>query len=305
MQTENSIFSEIKNRYLQGSMTVKLIFINIAVFVLISFLEVLGRIAGWNAYSFIDFLFACPTNIGNFVKQPWGLITSIFAHYSFWHLVFNLLMLYGASLIFERFFSSKRLLYTYLLGGIFGCLMEMFAHLFLFNSYPALIGASGSVMAILVAIGFYQPHLRVSIWGLFTVRIVWVALILILINLYNAGIGTANGTAYFAHLGGAFLGLVSIKNPFSSSNIISRTIQIGDKTNRFFTKITTKKKKLYWNKKPTYKPTNTRFKTDEEYNQDAKIRQEQIDIILDKISHSGYESLTKKEKELLFRKSQE
>jgi len=305
MQTENGILYELKRIYNNGTMTVKLIFINVAVFVFIATVEVLMRIVGWNVSTLIDSIFGMMTSPKIFITHPWGIITHMFTHYGFMHLLFNMLMLYGAGRLFERFFDSKRLLYTYLLGGLFGGMFEILEHVFVFKSSSVLIGASGAVMAILVAVGFYQPRLRVSIWGLFSVRIMWIAIILILINAYNAGMGTMDGTAYFAHIGGGLLGYLSIQNPFSANNIVRRASIWGDKIVAMF-------KKLYptnnfWIKNKSFKKKNTansrRMKTDEQYNKEARIRQEEINAILDKISRSGYESLTKKEKELLFKQS--
>ncbi|HNR86639.1 MAG TPA: rhomboid family intramembrane serine protease, partial [Taishania sp.] len=125
--------------------------------------------------------------------------------------------------------------------------------------------------------------------------LIYLALIFILINLYSAGMGIEDGTAYFAHLGGALLGYFSVKNPFSSNNIINRGIRMGDQLMQIFKK----KPKSSFNKSTS----NARFKTDEDYNFEAKQRQEKIDKILDKISKSGYESLTKEEKDFLFRQS--
>jgi len=305
MQTENGILYELKRVYNNGSMTVKLVFINVIVFIFIACIEIIMRLFNLNASLLIDSVFGMMTNSKDFISHPWGIITHMFTHYSFLHLLFNMLMLYGSGQIFERFFDSKRLLYTYLLGGVCGGLLELLEHAVVFKNSSTLIGASGSVMAILVAIGFYQPRLKVSLWGILSIRIMWIAIALILINLYNAGMGTMDGTAYFAHIGGGLLGYISIQRPFSSNNIVQKTIVLSDKIKMLFTK--NYKKRTAHTKRKFFKTNKSvkqkKYKTDEQYNMEVRSRQEQIDGILDKISRSGYDSLTKQEKDLLFRQT--
>lgn len=306
MQTENGFIADLKNTYRTGGMTVKLIFVNVLVFIVIGIIEVISRIIGGTLggtlMNVTDSIFALFTSFKQFLFRPWGLFTSIFTHYGFVHLLFNMIFLYSVGRIFEQFFSAKRLLYTYILGGIGGGLLELIAHLILPGiSGGMVIGASGAVMAVLVATAFYQPQLTVSVWGLFNMRLIYLALIFILINLYNAGIGTRDGTAYFAHLGGALLGYLSVQNPFSMSNIVNRGIRVGDKLVALFKGDKTKNGNFRYSKEKA--AGSGRFKSDEEYNMEAKRRQERIDAILDKISKSGYESLTKEEKDLLFRQS--
>lgn len=306
MQTENSFIADLKNTYRTGGMTIKLIFINVLVFIVIGIIEVVSRMIGGSLGVTLmyvtDSVFALFTSIKQFIFRPWGLFTSIFTHYGFIHLLFNMIFLYSVGRIFEQFFSAKRLLYTYILGGVFGGLLELITHL-IFPGFSGgmVIGASGAVMAILVATAFYQPQLTVSVWGLFNMRLIYLALIFILVNLYNAGMGTKDGTAYFAHLGGALLGYLSVQNPFSSTNIVNRGIRIGDKIVSLFSRDKTKSGNFRYSKSKAAE--SRRFKSDEEYNMEAKKRQERIDAILEKISKSGYESLTKEEKDLLFRQS--
>jgi membrane associated rhomboid family serine protease len=300
MRTSTNFVSDLKNTFYSGGMTVKLIFINVLVFIAIGILEVLARIIGGNVGNGMSELtisiFTLSASLKAFIFKPWGLFTSIFTHFGLIHLLFNMLFLYSVGRMFEQFFSAKRLLYTYILGGLAGGIFELISHLILPGVEGGLVvGASGAVMAILVATAFYQPQLTVSVWGLFNMRLIYLALIFILINLYSAGMGVEDGTAYFAHLGGALLGFFSVKNPFSSNNIINRGIRMGDKLMQLFKK----KPKSSFNKSTS----NARFKTDDDYNFESKQRQEKIDKILDKISKSGYESLTKEEKDFLFRQS--
>jgi hypothetical protein len=199
--------------------------------------------------------------------------------------------------VFEQYFSAKRLLITYILGGIFGNIFEIiFSFIYYKSENLYVLGASGAVMAILVATAFYKPKLSFSVFGLFNIRLIYIAMIFILLNIYNAGMKLQDGTAYFAHIGGAFLGYISVRNPFSHSNIINITARFVDYIKNFKLKKSNSSKKYSSNSK-------SYFKTDEEYNFEAKQRQKKIDDILDKISKYGYDSLSKLEKEFLFKQS--
>lgn len=302
MQTERTFIDDLKHQYKFGGMTIRLIFINVVVFLIIRVLDVfftLGGMAKGNfIFNFVDPVFGLHTEFYSFITHPWGLITSIFAHYDIWHILFNMLFLYVAGRMFEQLFDQKRLLYTYLLGGIFGGLLEVIAH----SIFPALgifsnivVGASGSIMAIFIAIAFYRPNLTVSLFGVIPIRIIFLALVFILKDLLS--LSSADGVAHFAHLGGAILGLISIQNLASSSNIINAAQTLGSKIESLFS----------ISRSPKFKVKkggeNARMKTDAEYNTEAKNKQQEIDRILDKISKSGYESLTKKEKDFLFNQS--
>ncbi|HNR86509.1 MAG TPA: rhomboid family intramembrane serine protease, partial [Taishania sp.] len=176
MRTSTNFVSDLKSTFYSGGMTVKLIFINVLVFIVIGVLEVLARIIGGNVGNGITELtisiFTLSASFKAFIFKPWGLFTSIFTHFGLMHLLFNMLFLYSVGRMFEQFFSAKRLLYTYILGGLAGGIFELVSHLILPGVEGGLVvGASGAVMAILVATAFYQPQLTVSIWGLFNMRL--------------------------------------------------------------------------------------------------------------------------------------
>lgn len=299
MQTQRTFVDDLKHQYKFGGMTIRLIFINVIVFLAIRILDVFFTLGGMSKgvflFNYIDPIFGLHTKFETFATHPWALFTSIFTHYDFIHILLNMIFLYVSGRIFEQLFDEKRLLYTYLLGGISGGLLEVIAH----SVFPTLgifddivVGASGSIMAIFVAIAFYRPNMTVNIFGVLPVRIIIIALLFILQDLLS--LGSADGTAHFAHLGGAILGLVSIQNLSSSNNIINLVQSFGSRIQNLFTK--NRKLKIR-------KGSNARIKTDEEYNAESKVKQEEIDRILDKISKSGYESLSKKEKDFLFNQS--
>lgn len=280
-------------------MFMKLIFINVAVFLFISILLVFARLSGaeLESYYYVYKIFAMPTNTSDFILQPWSLFTSIFAHTGFMHLLLNMLMLFFIGRIFEQLYSGKKLLYTYILGGIAGNLFELGAHSVfpeLLNQSLFVLGASGGVMALFILLGFSQPNMKVNMLLLPPIRIIWFALIYIAVDFLR--LGTNDSVAHFAHLGGAAIGLLGARNMHSSSNIINTTENFVESIIRLFK----------GQRKPKLKVKrgrDVRNMTDEEYNADAKARQQEIDRILDKISKSGYESLSKKEKDFLFNQS--
>jgi len=294
MQGRNLI-QEIKFQLRSGTMTNRLIIVNVCVFLLILLVKksfLLYNINPRTSDEWIHHLLDLNSSLPAFIRAPWGLFTSIFTHEQFGHLLFNMLFLYFSGRFFEQYFSRKKLWLTYLFGGICGGILELVAN----NLFPALqgtnvviLGASGSIMAIFTALAFYQPNLQVQLFGIFPIRIYFLALFFLFKDLIN--IGTDDQIAHFAHLGGALFGLLSIQKMHSSKNILTRL-------EGFFNRI----KGLFTAKKQP-KNTRTRFKTDEEFNVEKRQKQERMDEILDKISKSGYDSLTKAEKDFLFNQS--
>lgn len=296
MQNDRSFFEEIKYRYTYGGMHMKLILINAAVFLLIGILLVISRLMGVNGIIIpliLTDIFALHVDINAFIFKPWGLITSMFAHFELFHFFLNMLVLFFVGKMYEDFFGSKRLLSTYIVGGIAGGLLEIIAHLIfpgLSNQMLPVLGASGSIMALFIGLAFYRPNLEVRLFGIIPVKLILLAGLYLLSDLLSLGLN--DNTAHFAHLGGALLGILAVQNPHSSSNFLYK---IENFVGNLF-KNRPKKTKLKAEK-------GGRFKTDEQFNVEKKARQEKIDAILDKISKSGYESLTKAEKEMLFNQS--
>lgn len=302
MQTQGTFIDNIKHQLAHGGMTIKLIFINVVLFLGIRVLDIFSELMGSSSYTFIDTfitpIFGLHTKLVPFLTHPWTLFTHMFTHYTVMHLLWNMVFLYFAGKLFEQLFNSRRLLSTYILGGLLGGLLEVLAHLIfpkLQLTNDIVIGASGSVMAIFIAIAFYRPDTKINLFGLLPVKIIYLAIAFILMDVLNLGSG--DSTAHFAHLGGAILGVWSIQNVQSSTNIVTLFQQFTRAFMHIFAKKDATKMKV---KKGGQ---SMRHKSDEQYNQERKIKQEVIDKILDKISKSGYESLTKKEKDYLFNQS--
>jgi membrane associated rhomboid family serine protease len=304
MQTERTFLDDLKYQYNHGGMTIRLLIINSAIFLFIQILLVFSQLLKGDAGFFLNELtysvFSLKTNVGVFIFQPWGLLTSIFSHFSLIHFLFNMLFLYSVGKIFEQLLDGKRLLYTYILGGIAGGILEIIAHAIfpaLQGSSRIIIGASGSVMALFAALAFYRPNLSISLFGLLNVRLILLAGIFILYDLLS--LSMQDGTAHFAHLGGVILGMISINGMNRSNNIIAVTQRLTENIIQFISGLFKPKSKL----KVKRGGNQGRPKTDEEFIEEAKARQVKIDSILDKISKSGYESLTKAEKDFLFHQS--
>jgi membrane associated rhomboid family serine protease len=293
---DRSLSEELKFQFKNGGMHIRLIFVNVVVFLIIILLGLIGKITGQEYLINVikDKGFALQTNLSDLAVAPYGFITSIFSHFSPLHLLFNMIFLYFAGNMFRQFFSDRRMLHVYVVGGLAGGLAEVIAHQF-GTQYPAVIGASGSIMALFIAMAAYRPNIQVSLFGIIPVKLYVIALIYVIADL--AQTLSSDGTAHFAHLGGALIGFLSVQNLHSSSNIINWTESLHQRILSYFANRKKRSPKM-----KTQKGGRV-VKTDEEYNMDAKARQQKIDKILDKISKSGYESLTKAEKDFLFSQS--
>jgi len=288
MNNNRNIFQELKQTFLQGKMTHRLIIINVAVFVLIQIYLAIFRLGGLVDEDLPNILFTLDTNLTGFLHKPWGLITSIFAHFDLFHLFSNMLFLFFAGKFFEQIWSGKQLLICYILGGIFGGIAEIAVQSIFYsteNNGALVIGASGSIMAIFIAVAFHSPQTQLLLFGKFSIRLYYLAIFFLIQDII--GIGTKDTTAHFAHLGGAIFGILSI---VKSKFIPTKSPNYGGFFDRLFKS----------SKKKTVSP---RFKSDEAYNQEKRSHQDKTDTILDKISKGGYESLNQSEKDFLFKQS--
>lgn len=293
---DRSLSEELKFQFKNGGIHIRLIFINVVVFLVIILLGLIGKIT--NQVELFELIkdkgFALQTKLSDLAVTPYGFITSIFSHFSFFHLLFNMVFLFFAGNMFRQFFSSRRLLHVYVVGGIAGGLAEVIAHQFT-NQYPAVIGASGSIMALFIAMAAYRPNIQVNLFGIIPVKLYIIALIYLGAEVVQ--MTQIDGIAHFAHLGGALIGFLSVQNLHSSSNIINWTESIHQRILSYFSDRKKRSPRMKVQKGGGVP------KSDEQYNMDAKAKQQKIDKILDKISKSGYESLTKAEKDFLFSQS--
>ena len=208
----------------------------------------------------------------------------------------NMLMLYFMGQMFVQFFGEKRSLSVYLLGGFSGGLILLFATAFLpafkdVNSTA--LGASAAVMAITIAVCSYSPRTKVHLFGVFPLELRYFGLIVIMLDLLSIGSGAENLGGHLAHVGGAIFGFY-----FATQYLKGKDITKG------FTKFLDSFFSLFKKKSNLYvSHSKVRQMDDYEYNYTKKTIQEKVDEILDKISRSGYDSLTKEEKDVLHKSS--
>lgn len=289
--------SQLKLLWLNAGAGVRLIIINVAAFVILFLpLSLLHLMNMDSTGSFIMNQLELPGNVMQVLLKPWTLITHLFVHSGLMHILFNMMTLFFTYQLFNQRFDDKRFLNVYFVSGFAGALMFLLSvNLFpLFSenahSYSA-VGASAAVMGVLIAICTYRPQDEVMLFGVFKLKLQWMALIFVMLDLISIRSGNEGG--HLAHLGGALFGFFWAVN-------MKKGIDIASFFNKAQAIFSWKPKR-----KSSIKVVHKRAKTDEVYNLDKRQKQKRIDDILDKISRSGYDSLSKEEKALLFELSKD
>ena len=290
-----SILEDLKLQYKIGGVANRLIYWNVGLFA-VPYI-VFGLLTLFEIR--IDFLsyVSLSSNPADLLWKPWSLISYAFFHAGILHILFNMIMLNFSSRLFTTYFTQKQLFGLYILGSVFAGLIYILSY-FLFpalaNSNTTLVGASGAVMAILFATVTYNPLMELRLLLIGNVKLWHIALFILIIDLIQLPLENTGG--HLAHLGGAFFGFLFIKalqGGTDLSKIVSVVIDFF--ANLFKPRKATPFKKVHKNYKPEpKKETASRIVTKDK-------TQQQIDEILDKISQSGYDSLTKEEKEFLFK----
>jgi len=268
----------------------KLIAINVACFVLPLFLKTLFFLFALPFDTFLG-LFELSSDWSVFIFRPWSLVTYSFLHSGLFHLFWNMYLLYFSSRLILNLFPEKPFFNIYFLGVILGGITFLLSFS-LFpafqNSTPVMVGASAGVMAVFIFMATYSPEYRVQLF-LLSVKLWYLGLAFVLIDVIQIPSGNAGG--HLAHLGGALLGYYYAKK-------LAQGTDIGLPFERWVNRWVD-----LFRKKPTlrtvYRNTSNAAKKAVSKSQDDT--QQKIDAILDKISDSGYESLTKEEKDILFK----
>lgn len=284
----------LKYQFARLSIAEKLIAINVAVFILNGLLTFLLQLSP----NILMQWFELPKDFFDFLVQPWSIITYSFFHAGFGHIFWNMLMLYFASRIFLNLFGPKRFINVYFLGVILGGLLFLLSY----NIFPAflgintsLIGASAGVTAVLIFVCTYIPNQEVRVI-FFNVKLWYIGVFFVLVDLIQIPAG-GNAGGHLSHLGGALLGYVYARQLVKGKDIGEGFSKLVDSFANLFKK--SNKAPL----KTVYRKTKSTVNSTVDH--DKESRQRKIDSILDKISKSGYESLSKSEKDFLFKAGKE
>lgn len=293
----------IKFKFKTATVTEKLIAVNVLVFILFFLFRTIAFLFNLPQDFLLEW-FVFPKEPLEFLLKPWSIITYSFLHSGIWHILSNMLILYFSGVYFLNYFSAKRLLNYYFLGVIIGALIYMLSY----NLFPAfqgtgrsyLMGASAGVMAVLVGIATHVPNMRVRLMLIGSIKFWYIAAFLVVLDVIQIPMGNAGG--HFAHLGGAALGY-----------FYTTQLQKGNDIGKWFENIMDglagifKPKEKKARMRTVHRTGNTskskNRSSSKSVNKDEK--QKKVDAILDKISKSGYDSLSKAEKDFLFQAGKE
>ena len=272
------LFNKICDEFKVSSSLNKIIYLNIIIFLVIKVCTSILFLFEINTIELLN-KFYLPADINLIKLQPWSIFSFMFIHSSFIHLILNMLWLYFVGNIFLQWLNNKQLIYIYILGGISGGLFFILGY----NYFPVLqknientlaLGASASIFAIMMAISIYKPNQKIKIP--FIQKITLKNITIFLTIFYVISLSGGNTGGYLAHIGGGLFSFIYIKQLNKNKifkNIFKNTSKFNEKNSDYI------------------------------YNQKRNEKNKQIDIILEKISKSGYNSLSKKEKDILFKSS--
>ncbi len=297
------IWDDIASRYRRGTALTRLIYINVGLFLVLRLAALVGVLLGVPAASLVKWV-EVPSGAVELLHQPWTVVTYMFFHYDILHILFNMLWLYWLGKIFLEYFNSKQLVGLYLLGGLGGVALYLAAYAtlpYFAHQQAYLIGASASILAIVVAIAVYAPDYRIGLLFIGDISLKWIAIITVVIVLL--GTGDSNVGAQAAHLGGMLVGV-------AYGMAMRRGHDITAWLNACIDAIAS----LFKRKPGVGRPTGgTAYHYQENkertagnaatHEADGAPTEAEIDVILDKLKRSGYGALSEKEKETLFRAS--
>ncbi|MCV9387076.1 rhomboid family protein [Reichenbachiella ulvae] len=304
----DNLLDDFKNAWKRPNNALpQIIIINIVIFLVLAVLNIFGKIMGVEVVSnFVYDQFTIPPLFSDFLMRPWTLITYAFAHslHSIFHILFNMLVLYWFGKLIVEYLGNQKLINLYVMGALAGGLLYLFVYNLIpyyieRSNFPGMVGASAAVYAITVAAATLLPNYTFYLMFLGPVKIKYIAGFYILISFLGTVGGNAGGN--IAHLGGAFMGYLYIKQLQSGNDW---GLWIGG-IMRFFKSLFIKQPKIKVTHKRSNKSSrNSSSKTSSNTGTAQNIAdQAEIDAILDKISQSGYESLSKEEKQKLFNAS--
>ncbi len=302
-----SLLTNFRNEfYKPDNALVKIILLNTGIFLTLLVLRVVLTLSQQSPlYEWLTDLLRLPAALPELARRPWTLFTYFFTHEEIFHILFNMLFLYWFGRLIDEYLGTKRLIALYILGGIAGGL----TYIAIYNLSPyfheqvalsRMLGASAAAFSVAVAASTLLPNYTFSLILIGPIRIKYIAIFYIILSLAQSIGPNAGGN--LAHLGGAVMGYLFIKLLQNGYDIGRPVYAVSSVWNSFFRKKSSMHvayRARQVQRTTTYsKPAGTSSVTVEMPNQD------EVDSILDKISQSGYESLSKEEKQKLFKASQ-
>ena len=276
-------FQKLKEKFINLNILEKIIFLNLACFIFPYILNTFFFLFDYSNFSIISW-FELSSDLKKIIFKPWSIISYSFFHSGFFHLFWNMIILLYSGQIFLNLFPNKMFLSTYFVGVIFGGIIFIFCYNVFpvfFNSYSTMIGSSAGVMAVLIFICVYSPNYEIRIL-FFNIKLLYIGLFFVFFDIIQIPYGNAGG--HFAHLGGSLVGFIYARQ-------IKNGKDIFDSFSFLIISI------FYKNKKKE----NKIIKNDYRNILHKDLNQKKIDGILDKINSSGYDSLSKEEKDFLFK----
>lgn len=290
-----TFIDDIQLKFRQGDLLVKLIFINVVVFLLLNMVGIVFKLFQIGSFDLVDYL-AVPSQPAQLLAHPWTVFSYMFVHYEILHILFNMLVLYWFGRLFLSQFNERQLVGMYILGGFSGAVVYILAFNFIpyyVNLHSVLLGASASVMAIVFGIAFYRPNLRVNLLFVGSIKILYIALVMFAIDFISLD-DMANPGGHVAHIGGAIAGYLFALGMQKGKDVSSWINRIADLFVNLFSAM------FSGRKKSKLKVSYSKREQDYQYNQRKHNQEADLDKILDKIKQSGYDSLSGEEKKRLF-----
>ncbi|MCR5454348.1 MAG: rhomboid family intramembrane serine protease [Bacteroidales bacterium] len=290
--------------YFKASMLNKLLVINVGVYLLISIAGIFTFLFGQLGLAEVvctDIL-GLPAAPQKLLWRFWTPITYMFTHFSFWHILANMLWLYFMGQIFLMVFNNKQLFGLYILGGLSGALLYILSY----NVFPVFqgvvqgstcIGASAAVTAIVIAICVMRPNMEIRIFGIIPLTLKWLGILYVVFDVLQ--VSGDNSGGHIAHLGGAIFGAIFAWQYHQGKDLTKGFNNLMDKIVTLMPKQGEQKQKMRVVYNDKARTTNTQKSA--EFDRTSFENQQRMDEILDKISQSGYNALTKEEKEFLFK----
>lgn len=307
-----SIWDDIKQEFGFGNMIKRIIIVNIAIYVAVNLLWVV-IIGSYPAlYEEIVHFFSMPGDWRYLLTHPWTPLTHMFLHEGFFHILWNMLFLFWFGRIFGDLLGDRRVLPLYLLGGLGGALFFFLAaNLGAVPSSTFALGASAAVLAILVAAGMTAPNYEIRLLFLGNVKLKWIVVALVFMNILGTR-GISNVGGAWGHLGGIAVGFLYTFLLQRGDDLTAPVARLIDKITDAYYRLRQSTKKSRPGPRAAYRRgekikssarSSTAKRDNNSHNKKQVSHQEQLDAILDKIKERGYNSLTQKEKEFLFKAS--